>query len=160
MKILWAPWRMEYVVGDHEEGCLFCSKLQGGNDRGNLILYRGDQSFMILNRFPYTSGHLMVVPNRHVASLEELNEGEMLELMTVLKKSLHVLKGALKPDGFNVGMNLGREAGAGIEAHVHFHVVPRWNGDTNFMPVLFDTKVIPEFLEKMYEKLLSFVEGS
>jgi ATP adenylyltransferase len=151
---------MEYVVGDREEGCLFCSKLQGGNDRRNLILYRGDQSFMILNRFPYTSGHLMVVPNRHVASLEELNEGEMLELMTLLKKSLHVLKGALKPDGFNVGMNLGREAGAGIEAHVHFHVVPRWNGDTNFMPVLFDTKVIPEFLEKMYEKLLSFVEGS
>jgi ATP adenylyltransferase len=102
----------------------------------------------------------MVVPNRHVASLEELNEGEMLELMTLLKKSLQVLTGALKPDGFNVGMNLGREAGAGIEAHVHFHVVPRWNGDTNFMPVLFDTKVIPEFLEKMYEKLLSFVEGS
>ena len=160
MKILWAPWRMEYVVGDREEGCLFCSKLQGGNDRRNLILYRGDQSFMILNRFPYTSGHLMVVPNRHVASLEELNEGEMLELMALLKKSLQVLKGALKPDGFNVGMNLGREAGAGIEAHVHFHVVPRWNGDTNFMPVLFDTKVIPEFLEKMYEKLLSFVEGS
>lgn len=160
MKILWAPWRMEYVVGDREEGCLFCSKLQGGNDRSNLILHRGNQSFMILNRFPYTSGHLMVVPNRHVASLEELNEGEMLELMMVLKKSLHVLKGALKPDGFNVGMNLGREAGAGIEAHVHFHVVPRWNGDTNFMPVLFDTKVIPEFLEKMYEKLLSFVEGS
>ncbi len=160
MKILWAPWRMEYVVGDREKGCLLCSRLQRGDDRGNLILYRGERSFMILNRFPYTSGHLMVVPNRHVSSLEELNEGETLELMALLKKSLLVLRRALEPDGFNVGMNLGREAGAGIEAHVHFHVVPRWNGDTNFMPVLFDTKVIPEFLEKTYEKLLSFIEGS
>jgi len=160
MKILWAPWRMEYIVGNREEGCLFCSKLQRGDDRGNLILYRGERSFMILNRYPFTNGHLMVVPNRHVSSLEELNERETLELMASLKKSLLVLRRALKPDGFNVGMNLGREAGAGIEAHVHFHVVPRWNGDTNFMPVLFDTKVIPEFLEKTYEKLLSFVEGS
>jgi ATP adenylyltransferase len=160
MKILWAPWRMEYIVGNREEGCLFCSKLQRGDDRGNLILYRGERSFMILNRYPFTNGHLMVVPNRHVSSLEELNERETLELMALLKKSLLVLRRALKPDGFNVGMNLGREAGAGIEAHVHFHVVPRWNGDTNFMPVLFDTRVIPEFLEKTYEKLLSFVEGS
>jgi ATP adenylyltransferase len=160
MKILWAPWRMEYIVGNREEGCLFCSKLQRGDDRGNLILYRGERSFMILNRYPFTNGHLMVVPNRHVSSLEELNERETLELMASLKKSLLVLRRALKPDGFNVGMNLGREAGAGIEAHVHFHVVPRWNGDTNFMPVLFDTRVIPEFLEKTYEKLLSFVEGS
>jgi len=160
MKILWAPWRMEYIVGNREEGCLFCSKLQRGDDRGNLILYRGERSFMILNRYPFTNGHLMVVPNRHVSSLEELNERETLELMASLKKSLLVLRRALKPDGFNVGMNLGREAGAGIAAHVHFHVVPRWNGDTNFMPVLFDTRVIPEFLEKTYEKLLSFVEGS
>ena len=160
MKILWAPWRMEYIVGNREEGCLFCSKLKRGDDRGNLILYRGERSFMILNRYPFTNGHLMVVPNRHVSSLEELNERETLELMASLKKSLLVLRRALKPDGFNVGMNLGREAGAGIAAHVHFHVVPRWNGDTNFMPVLFDTRVIPEFLEKTYEKLLSFVEGS
>jgi ATP adenylyltransferase len=101
----------------------------------------------------------MVAPNRHVASLDELNEGEMVELMALLKQSALILKRALKPDGFNVGMNIGRVAGAGIEDHIHFHIVPRWNGDTNFMPVLFETKVMPEYLEKTYEKLISFVEG-
>ncbi len=101
----------------------------------------------------------MVAPNRHVASLDELNEGEMLELMALLRQSVLILKRALKPDGFNVGMNIGRVAGAGIEDHIHFHIVPRWNGDTNFMPVFFETRVMPEYLEKTYEKLLSFVEG-
>ena len=159
MKVLWAPWRMTYIAGDREQGCLLCSKLKGRDDRGNLILYRSSQSFVILNRFPYTSGHLMVAPNRHVASLDELNEGEMVGLMALLKQSALILKSALKPDGFNVGMNIGRVAGAGIEDHIHFHIVPRWNGDTNFMPVLFETKVMPEYLEKTYEKLISFVEG-
>ena len=112
-----------------------------------------------MNRFPYTNGHLMVVPNRHVASIEELDEGEMLELMALLKKSILILKMALKPNGFNVGMNIGREAGAGIEDHIHFHIVPRWNGDTNFMPILVETKVVPEYLEKTYERLISFFEG-
>ena len=159
MKVLWAPWRMTYIAEDREQGCLLCSKLRGRNDRVNLILYRSSQSFIILNRYPYTSGHLMVVPNRHVASLDELNEGEMVGLMALLKQSMLILKRALKPDGFNVGMNIGRVAGAGIEDHIHFHIVPRWNGDTNFMPVLFETKVMPEYLEKTYEKLISFVEG-
>ncbi len=159
MKVLWAPWRMTYIAGDREQGCLLCSKLRGRNDRGNLILYRSSQSFIILNRYPYSSGHLMVAPNRHVASLDELNEGEMVGLMALLKQSALILKRALKPDGFNVGMNIGRVAGAGIEDHIHFHIVPRWNGDTNFMPVLFETKVMPEYLEKTYEKLISFVEG-
>lgn len=159
MKVLWAPWRMTYIAGDREQGCLLCSKLRGRNDRGNLILYRSSQSFIILNRYPYSSGHLMVAPNRHVASLDELNEGEMVGLMALLKQSALILKSALKPDGFNVGMNIGRAAGAGIEDHIHFHIVPRWNGDTNFMPVLFETKVMPEYLEKTYEKLISFVEG-
>ncbi|NIS60586.1 MAG: HIT domain-containing protein [Proteobacteria bacterium] len=159
MKVLWAPWRMTYIAGDREQGCLLCSKLKGRNDKGNLILCRSGQSFIILNQFPYTSGHLMVAPNRHVASLDELNEGEMLELMALLRQSVLILKRALKPDGFNVGMNIGRVAGAGIEDHIHFHIVPRWNGDTNFMPVFFETRVMPEYLEKTYEKLLSFVEG-
>ncbi|MCK5551700.1 MAG: HIT domain-containing protein [Deltaproteobacteria bacterium] len=158
MKVLWAPWRMTYIMGDRDQGCLFCSTLKGRNDRGNLILYRSNQSFIILNRFPYTSGHLMVAPNRHVASLDELDGGEMANLMELLKKSTLILKRSLKPDGFNLGMNIGRGAGAGIDGHIHFHIVPRWNGDTNFMPVLFDTKVMPEYLEKTYERLISFVE--
>lgn len=159
MKVLWAPWRMAYIARDREQGCLLCSKLKGRDDRGNLILCRSSHSFVILNRFPYTSGHLMVAPNRHVASLDELNEGEMVELMALLKQSMLILKRALKPDGFNVGMNIGKVAGAGIDDHIHFHIVPRWNGDTNFMPVLVETKVMPEYLEKTYDKLISFVEG-
>lgn len=159
MKVLWAPWRMTYIAGDREQGCLLCSKLKGRDDRGNLILCRSSHSFVILNRFPYTSGHLMVAPNRHVASLDELNEGEMVALMALLKQSIIILKRALKPDGFNVGMNIGSVAGAGIEDHIHFHIVPRWNGDTNFMPVLVETKVMPEYLEKTYDRLISFVEG-
>ncbi len=159
MKVLWAPWRMTYIAGDREQGCLLCSKLKGRDDRGNLILCRSSHSFVILNRFPYTNGHLMVVPNRHVASLDELNEGEMVALMALLKQSIIILKRALKPDGFNVGMNIGSVAGAGIEDHIHFHIVPRWNGDTNFMPVLVETKVMPEYLEKTYDRLISFVEG-
>jgi ATP adenylyltransferase len=101
----------------------------------------------------------MVAPNRHVASLDELNEGEMVALMALLKQSIIILKRALKPDGFNVGVNIGSVAGAGIEDHIHFHIVPRWNGDTNFMPVLVETKVMPEYLEKTYDRLISFVEG-
>ncbi len=159
MEVLWAPWRMTYIARDREQGCLFCSKLKRRDDRGNLILCRSSHSFVILNRFPYTSGHLMVVPNRHVASIDELNEGEMVALMALLKQSIIILKRALKPDGFNVGMNIGSVAGAGIEDHIHFHIVPRWNGDTNFMPVLVETKVMPEYLEKTYDRLISFVEG-
>ena len=159
MKVLWAPWRMAYIAGDREQGCLLCSKLNGRDDRGNLILCRSSDSFVMLNRFPYTSGHLMVAPNRHVASLDELNEGEMVALMALLKQSIIILKRALKPDGFNVGVNIGSVAGAGIEDHIHFHIVPRWNGDTNFMPVLVETRVMPEYLEKTYDRLISFVEG-
>ena len=155
MKVLWAPWRMTYIAGDREQGCILCSKLKGRDDRGNLILCRSSHSFVILNRFPYTSGHLMVVPNRHVASLDELNEGEMVALMALLKQSIIILKRALKPDGFNVGMNIGSVAGAGIEDHIHFHIVPRWNGDTNFMPVFADVKIIPQALEDLHEKLLA-----
>ncbi len=149
---------MTYIEGGQKQGCLFCSTFKGKKDRENLILYRSSQSFIIMNRFPYTNGHLMVVPSRHVASLDELDEGEMMALMALLKKSILILKMALEPDGFNVGMNIGRGAGAGIEDHIHFHIVPRWNGDTNFMPVLVETKVMPEYLEKTYERLISFFE--
>jgi ATP adenylyltransferase len=158
MEVLWAPWRMTYITGDREQGCPLCSLLKEKEDKGNLVLYRSSRSFLVMNRFPYTNGHLMASPSRHVASLDELDEGEMVDLMALLKKSTHLLKKALNPDGFNVGMNIGRVAGAGIEGHIHFHIVPRWNGDTNFMPVLFETKVMPEYLEKTYEKLISLIE--
>jgi ATP adenylyltransferase len=157
MKVLWAPWRMAYIAEDRKQGCLFCSKLAENDDKGNLVLYRSRRSFIIMNRFPYTNGHLMVSPNRHVASLHELDEGEMGDLMALVKKSILLLNRALRPDGINLGMNIGRVAGAGIEDHVHFHIVPRWDGDTNFMPVLFETKVMPEYLEETYEKLVFLV---
>jgi len=111
-----------------------------------------------MNRYPYANGHLMVAPNRHVGSLDELGEGEIADVMGLVKKSLYTLRRALKPDGFNVGLNIGKVAGAGVEDHIHFHIVPRWNGDTNFMPVVSGTKVMPEYLEKTYERLISLIE--
>jgi len=121
-------------------------------------LHRSSHSFIIMNRYPYANGHLMVAPNRHVGSLDELGEGEIADVMGLVKKSLYTLRRALKPDGFNVGLNIGKVAGAGVEDHIHFHIVPRWNGDTNFMPVVSGTKVMPEYLEKTYERLISLIE--
>lgn len=155
MKILWAPWRMKYIKSFEKEGeCIFCSKPREGRDEKNLILYRGEKGFIILNRFPYNSGHFMVAPYRHVRELEKLEEDELLELMNLLKRGIRALKEEYKPEGFNVGANIGRIAGAGIEDHIHFHVVPRWSGDTNFMPVLSETKVMPELLEETYQRLV------
>jgi len=152
--ILWAPWRMEYILSEKTRGCIFCEKPKSNDDRRNLILHRGKKGFVILNLFPYNNGHLMVVPFRHVATLEDLDEAERCELMHLMAKSLRVLKRAMSPHGFNVGANLGAVAGAGVADHVHFHVVPRWEGDTNFMPVVGHTKVIHEALERTWEKLV------
>jgi len=154
MKVLWAPWRMTYIRSPKKHGCIFCEKPKEGRDKENLILHRGKKCFVMMNRFPYNNGHLMVAPYRHVADLESLEEEEMLEMMTLLSMSVRALRRAYNPHGFNIGVNIGKVAGAGVEGHIHFHVVPRWVGDTNFMPILSETRVIPELLMETYDKLL------
>lgn len=152
MKTLWAPWRIEYITGGKKEGCIFCDKPKEGNDKKNLILYKGETSFIIMNRYPYSNGHLMAVPYRHINNMSELDHKERLELMNLTTKCIEILK-VMNPEGFNIGMNLGTAGGAGIDDHLHFHIVPRWNGDTNFMPLIADVKVMPEYLEDTYETL-------
>ena len=151
---LWSPWRMEYILSDKEqEGCILCEKRDDDRDEENLILLRGDHAFVILNRYPYNSGHLMVVPNAHVCSTEELEPEVLTELMALTNRSVRLLREVMSPEAFNIGINLGSAAGAGIRDHVHIHVVPRWTGDTNFMPVLGQTRVVPELLAETYTKL-------
>jgi len=153
MEYMWAPWRMEYIKAEKPHGCIFCDKPGQNSDRNNLILYRGDSCFVIMNYYPYNNGHLMIVPYRHVARLEHLSDSERYELMDLLSLCSTVLQHCMNPDGFNIGMNLGRVAGAGIDDHIHFHVVPRWNGDTNFMPVVGVTKVSPQGLIESYDQI-------
>jgi len=153
MEHLWAPWRIEYLQRAAETGCILCQKPRESNDEANLILYRGQHSFVILNAFPYNPGHLMVAPYRHIADLRDFTDEEAGELFAILKRSLELLREVMNPVGFNVGLNLGRAAGAGIDKHLHTHIVPRWVGDTNFMPVVADTKVMPEALIGTYRKL-------
>ncbi|MBI1883650.1 MAG: HIT domain-containing protein [Chlamydiae bacterium] len=150
MKHLWAPWRLHYIKHAKEKVCIFCQKSRGKKDRKNLILKRGRLSFALLNLFPYNSGHFMVTPYRHVGKLEKLNASEIQEMFELINHYKNVIEKKLRPQGFNIGMNLGRVGGAGIVDHVHIHVVPRWNGDTNFMPVLADTKIIPQALDETY----------
>ncbi len=154
MDYLWAPWRMEYILGKKKRGCFLCKKLKEKKDKERLVLYEGQHAFVIMNKFPYTNGHLMVVPKRHCLNLEQLNTEELKELFELLKVSVGALKTSLRPHGFNIGMNIGKMGGAG-EDHLHLHIVPRWAGDTNFMPVLGETRVISEYLEETYEKLRS-----
>jgi len=158
MKSLWAPWRMDYILGEKEEGCFFCRKPVEDQDEESLILFRGEEAFVVMNKFPYNNGHLMLAPKRHCIDLEELTDRESKELFDLMKTSLRVLKSTLRPHGFNLGINIGTSGGAG-EAHVHFHVVPRWTGDTNFMPVLGETKIIPQYLQETYKKLRSAFEN-
>ena len=156
MKILWAPWRMKYVTAPHKtagETCLFC-RAASGDDREYYIVYRSSKSYIMLNKYPYNTGHLMVVPYKHVDTLLKLDDDELLDLFKTLNKALEILEKAFRPDGFNIGVNIGRDAGAGIEEHVHIHVVPRWRGDTNFMPIVGGVKVLPQLLEETYELLL------
>ena len=155
MEHLYAPWRMEYIGGTPEAGCLFCRVREAdpAQDRRNLVLWRGERALVMLNKFPYNSGHLMVAPRAHVASLEQLDDGDALALQHALARSLRVLRRELEPEGFNVGANIGKAAGAGVPDHVHLHAVPRWNGDTNFMPVLGDTKVMIEHLHASWDRL-------
>ena len=153
MKRLWAPWRLEYVQSAEEQtGCVFCDATAGG-DEERLVVHRGQRAFVLLNKFPYASGHLMVAPYTHAGRLGDLSDDEALEVHRLASAALDVLAEAMHPQGYNLGWNLGRVAGAGVVDHVHLHVVPRWAGDTNFMPVLADVKVIPEALADTRAKL-------
>jgi ATP adenylyltransferase len=150
---LWAPWRLQWIKGEKPAGCIFCTKPSAGDDETSLIPHRGERCFVMLNAFPYNNGHVMVAPHEHTSGLQELDEPTASELMTLTQLSLRALERAYEPDGYNVGVNLGRVAGAGIVDHVHVHVVPRWNGDVNFMTVTSDTRVLSERLEDSYRAL-------
>jgi ATP adenylyltransferase len=153
VKRLWAPWRLEYIESaDEREDCVFC-RARDGEDEAGLIVHRGERVFVMLNKYPYASGHLMVAPNRHEGEFGELDGDEALELHRLGAAGLAALAETMRPQGFNLGWNLGRIAGAGVIDHVHLHVVPRWAGDTNFKPVLADVKVLPEALEQTRLKL-------
>ena len=153
---IWAPWRLPYVKDaskDSEAACIFCIKPAEDDDEANLIVHRGERCFVILNLFPYTSGHLMIAPYDHLPALQELDDDTVAEMMALAQRAMVVLEKKYDPHGYNVGFNQGRVAGAGYEGHIHLHVVPRWAGDTNFMPVLADTRVMPQSLEQSYEAL-------
>jgi ATP adenylyltransferase len=152
---LWAPWRLEYIKSaDDGTGCFFCAAV-AGDDGEKLVLHRGERAFALLNRYPYSSGHFMAAPVRHIGDFSQLDEAEVLELHLLASAGMEALGKTYEPHGYNVGWNLGRVAGAGVVDHVHLHVVPRWGGDTNFMPVLADTKVLPEHLHETRERLVA-----
>ena len=154
-KPLWAPWRLEYIQqADEIEGCVFC-RAAAGPDEELLVVHRGESAFVLLNKFPYASGHLMVAPYRHLGNFGELDDAEALEAHRLAAEGMAALDRVFSPEGYNAGWNLGRVAGAGIVDHVHLHVVPRWSGDTNFMPVLADVKVLPEHLTETRAKLVA-----
>jgi len=156
MEHIWAPWRIQYIENawkEKDDKCILCEKPGQNQDAQNYILHRGEKNFIILNAYPYNPGHLMIAPYRHIASPEALTDEERDEHFALLSHSLKVLRQAFNPDGFNIGINLGKVAGAGIADHFHTHVVPRWLGDTNFMPVLASAKVLPEALASTYQKL-------
>ena len=153
MEKLYAPWRMEFIKSNKPDGCIFCKDSIRCDE---LVLFEGKTVFVMMNRYPYVSGHLMIIPCRHISSLDDLLPEEKLEIFNLQEISVRVLKEAMNPDGFNIGMNLGKAAGAGVNDHIHIHVVPRWNGDTNFMSVIGDVRVIPEDIYKTCELLLSY----
>lgn len=163
MQQLWAPWRMQYIEQLHTKsssGCAFCETLVSKDDKKNLLLFRGKTCFVLMNRFPYNNGHLLIIPNRHEGSLGKLNDEERSEMMQLSSKCVNVLTENFQAEGFNIGANLGKIAGAGIVDHIHMHVVPRWLGDTNFLPILTDTRSISEYLEITYDRLVDkFVTG-
>ena len=156
MEIIYTPWRYRYVsnVDNKGDGCVFCEKAAASDDRASLILKRGEHCFVILNLYPYTSGHLMVAPYKHTPTIEDISEEGRSEMMALVVESMGAIREAFGPEGFNVGINMSRVAGAGIKDHVHTHVVPRWAGDSNFMPITADTRVLPCDLESVYDSLL------
>jgi ATP adenylyltransferase len=153
MKHIWAPWRIEYILQEKPGGCILCDMPKENKDAKNYILYRADKNFIIMNSYPYNPGHLMVAPYRHIANLEELTEEERNEHFQLVSRSIRVLREVFQPGGFNIGANIGKVAGAGIDDHFHSHIVPRWQGDTNYVPVLADVRVIPQALAETYQSL-------
>ncbi len=154
MKRIWAPWRIEYIQSDcADKECFLCKSLSESDDRKNLLLKRSDCCGVIMNRYPYNNGHLLVFPYRHVGCVSELNPEERLRMMDIISETVEILRDKMRPEGFNIGYNLGKTAGAGLEDHIHAHIVPRWNGDTNFMPVLGDLRIIPQSLEDLYDQI-------
>ncbi|WP_202320038.1 HIT family protein [Archaeoglobus neptunius] len=153
MERIFAPWRIRYILAPKPRECVFCKAPEEDRDEENLILYRGKTCYVIMNRNPYNPGHVMICPYRHISSTEDMLDEELIEAMKLVNLSIGAIKKAMNPDGFNIGVNIGKVAGAGIAEHLHIHVVPRWNGDTSFMPVLADVQIIPEALEETYEKL-------
>lgn len=160
MEQLWSPWRMPYIQGHRVEGCVFCTAPTLDDGPQNLIVYRGKRAFVIVNRYPYTTGHLMAVPYDHVPTLELLEPETRAEMMELVVRCINVLRRVYYPQGFNIGINIGEPAGAGIAEHIHMHVVPRWTGDTNFMSALGQTRVLPELLEDTYKRVRSVFEES
>lgn len=161
MENLWAPWRMAFITPKELQppACIFCTKPAENQDAEAHILYRGEHCFMMLNLYPYNNGHLMIAPYQHVGTIEKLDATTLAELMAQAQLALRALRFAMKPEGFNMGINQGKVAGAGFEDHVHLHIVPRWHGDTNFMPLLADVKVMPEHIDNVYRQLKQALEA-
>jgi ATP adenylyltransferase len=162
LEIIWTPWRLRYILqaksSEKIEECILCEKVRcAGDDRNNYVLYRGRYCYIMLNLYPYTNGHVMVIPYRHEGDLTKLDDASLYEMTSLTRAAVAALERLMQPTGFNIGMNIGRVAGAGISEHVHMHVVPRWSGDTNFMTVLGGTRMIPEDLDATYNKLLSLL---
>ncbi|MCF7912635.1 MAG: HIT domain-containing protein [Candidatus Cloacimonetes bacterium] len=151
--ILYSPWRLDYINSPKEEGCIFCLEESEKNDEKHLILFRGKLSFVIMNMYPYNNGHLMVVPNRHTNSIISLSDAERNDLFELVQCTVKIIEENYKPQGINIGMNIGKAAGAGIDEHIHVHIVPRWSGDVNFMTSIAATRVIPEKFENVYHRL-------
>ena len=151
---IWAPWRLKYLKqASNSDECIFCTKPEEGDDRGALIVHRSERCYVILNLFPYTNGHLMVAPYEHLGRFQDIAPETTAEMNALAQRSMEIIEGVYAPEGFNLGINQGRIAGAGVEGHIHLHVVPRWAGDNNYMPVIADTKVMPQSLEESYDAL-------
>ena len=159
MQQMWTPWRMAYIRREKRSGCIFCEMLEAGDDPAQLILHRGELAFLVLNKYPYNNGHLLAVSYRHVDTLEALTAEEATDMMAEVALGIRALRRASNPEGFNIGVNIGKIAGAGVIDHVHAHVVPRWGGDTNFMPVLADVRLIPQDLNETYAELKAAVDA-
>lgn len=153
MRQLWAPWRLDFILQPKPDTCFFCDAIAGPDDREALLLVRAEQAICIMNRYPYNSGHLMVAPTRHEGDIEAFEADGLASMQQLLQRSVAILRETMSPEGFNIGLNLGKVAGAGVADHLHWHIVPRWNGDTNFMPVLGDVKVVPQALTELYDQL-------
>ena len=160
MQRVFTPWRIEYVRRTEQPGCIFCDLPEAGDDREALVVHRGERAYIVLNKYPFNNGHFMAVPYRHASSLEELSPEELADLMALVNLGTRALRSCMRPAGFNIGVNIGKAAGAGVQGHVHMHVVPRWGGDANFMAVVADVKLIPQTLAETYDQLKAAIDAA